>query len=467
MSGKERALNSKKDGVEATEVGRRKEPCRVEVENEGRKVWLHLSTTGGAPFKSVTLSREAAEKLSGILAENSGVQKHSNTFLKKVAAVFLTAIVAFAGGLSVSSTKRSADTVQRVVRGNEEVEKTAAEESPQPSLEKAQAPPVVEEPVEISIPSEVKSVFSYLARPSFSGTDFEKQILGDWRLEKIYVDTYEVYLSHPGVAPKSRFSELFHDSQQVEVAEFQNGIYKFGDDSFGGKEVGTLVRTQAANIDIPKDKILQIPYTAASYEISLAEVDDFLENKSTYYKGLRSFEIPGTNSSVSNHGAFVAETGEASLTRFASQLTLGRNGREEKIQALLDFVTQEIAYNDSEALAEYETLKRPNEVLFTRTSDCSGKTILLASLLEQLHEPYYLVYLSKHIAVMVKKGSFSAENGYELKIRGEDFVLAECTATGFKIGSTFLEQGFITSEIRFFQDPKDNVVIDELGNGIQ
>ena len=60
VSGKERALNSKKDGVEATEVGRRKEPCRVEVENEGRKVWLHLSTTGGAPFKSVTLSREAA-----------------------------------------------------------------------------------------------------------------------------------------------------------------------------------------------------------------------------------------------------------------------------------------------------------------------------------------------------------------------------------------------------------------------
>ena len=62
------------------------------------------------------------------------------------------------------------------------------------------------------------------------------------------------------------------------------------------------------------------------------------------------------------------------------------NNREAKIQRLVDFVSNEIQYDYSEAVGGRETLKRPNEVLFTRSGDCSNKTILLASLLEQIGE---------------------------------------------------------------------------------
>jgi len=79
-------------------------------------------------------------------------------------------------------------------------------------------------------------------------------------------------------------------------------------------------------------------------------------------------------------------------------------------QRLLDFVTEELDYDPSDAISGIEVLKRPNEVLMTKSSDCSGKVILYASLLEQTNIDYRLVYFDGHIAVAVE-GEYGNRNG--------------------------------------------------------
>jgi len=71
-----------------------------------------------------------------------------------------------------------------------------------------------------------------------------------------------------------------------------------------------------------------------------------------------------------------------------------------------------MTYNYSEAYEHAKVLKRPNEVLMTGNSDCSGLTILYASLLEQTEADYRLVYAPEHTTVAVA-GNFPARNGME------------------------------------------------------
>jgi hypothetical protein len=139
----------------------------------------------------------------------------------------------------------------------------------------------------------------------------------------------------------------------------------------------------------------------------------------------------------SNHGAFVARPNEPSLQRFVGELLKDApDNREQKVQRLLDFVSSEIEYNWTEAIGQYETLKRPTEVLMSRNGDCSNKTILLASLLEQISEEYLLFYSPRHITVGVKQGNFPNENGLFYTWEGQTWLIAESTFPGFQIGKT-------------------------------
>ena len=434
MSGdKAKASARQKVGVEATERGRTREPCRVETEVIEGTIWLHYSTTGGSPFKSVTLSRPAAKQLAEALEELSGETKRSGFPLLKLGLL----LFGIALGLGISYLLPS----------------DARLSSPElvPMEAKREASPSTSKPDQ-QVNAEVGAVLSYLARPEFSGTTFEKEVLGDWSLERIYVDTWDAYFSHPGQVGQGELESLFRDPEKLTITT--------------PKKFGTLVKTHASNLLIPPEKKVRIHFPSAEYNISLSELNDFLDNKTVYYRGLKRFTVAARRVKVSNHGAFVAKPGEPSLTRLATEITRGRSSREERLQAILDFVTKEVQYNEAEAIADYETLKRPNEVLFTQKSDCSGKTILFASLLEQLHEPYYLVYLPRHIAVLVKKGQFADPNGYSVIIRGETYVLAECTTPGFKIGKTHLKRPFRVSKIDIVQRPSERTVRDRFGRMI-
>jgi hypothetical protein len=134
---------------------------------------------------------------------------------------------------------------------------------------------------------------------------------------------------------------------------------------------------------------------------------------------------------------------------------------------VLDFVSREIKYDQREATYDFELLKRPNEVLMSRESDCSNKAILLGSLLEQLGEDYLFVYLPEHITVAVRQGDFTSDNGLSLEWKGQTWVVAESTAPGFRIGVDRLVDEGRFKQFQYVQRPRERDAIFDLATGRQ
>jgi hypothetical protein len=316
-------------------------------------------------------------------------------------------------------------------------------------------------------------IVSYLSQPRFAGREFEKQILGDLHLELYFVDTHDVILSMSkadnaaGKLQAAKEKVLF-DPTMIEAAREENGYFKIG--RFGVRrddQTDVAFRTTLKNIRIDPNQKLDFTFQRATYTMTLQELADFILNKSIYGGMLRADTgqtMAGSALIFYNHGAYVGKAGEPSLKRLVEDLTRDLSPsdpqfREKRLQRLLDFVSNEISYDDSEALASTETLKRPNETLMSRRSDCSNKTILLCSLLEQTGDPYLMLYCPHHITVAVQKGGFPATNGYTIQWFNKDWVIAETTLAGFKIGETRVQQEDIFKDIRFVQQPDVKNVI--------
>jgi hypothetical protein len=204
-----------------------------------------------------------------------------------------------------------------------------------------------------------------------------------------------------------------------------------------------------------------------TYTVSLQETMGYLNNDSVLGGLLNAAtgkRIGGREVVFSNHGAFVAVRGEPSLKRLANALVAGLprgpEGRELRVQRLLDFVTTEIAYDPTESAAGVEVLRRPNEILMTRRGDCSNKSILFASLLDQIEEPYLFAYMPGHIAVAVPRGHFGAYNGLTLVWEKQPWVLAETTAAKFRIGVDRLIDETLFHRCEYLQyPPNPNVIV--------
>ena len=148
------------------------------------------------------------------------------------------------------------------------------------------------------------------------------------------------------------------------------------------------------------------------------------------------------------------------MERLVSSLTKNESTDEGKTQKLLDFVTEELKYDYSDANSSAEVLKRPNEVLMTGGSDCSGKVILYASLLEQTDVDYRLVYINGHITVAVE-GNYGNRNGLSFNIGDTTYSIAETTAKGFQTGRSRLSRNLEIEDIKYIQRPgKDSKIYD-------
>jgi transglutaminase-like putative cysteine protease len=244
----------------------------------------------------------------------------------------------------------------------------------------------------------------------------------------------------------------------------------FYGESFKQKAVAFQGKTQRAwvnhcpliipinNIRINPYSSVEIKYASATYNVSAQELADYMTDKSVYSGPMRIFSKDRAQRELNvfgNHGAFVAKPNEPSLTRLAGSLTLSGDSlsREGRIQNLLNFVSGEITYDDAEAKFKGEILKRPDETLLTRRGDCSSKTILMASLLEQIGEDYRLVYYIDHITVAVRQGNFKNLNTLSFSREGETWTIAETTVPGFLIGETAIENKSIFNNIQYVQRP--------------
>jgi hypothetical protein len=315
------------------------------------------------------------------------------------------------------------------------------------------------------------SIVMLLAQPRFSGEQFREQMLGDARLQKFSIREKEAYFSLPESSEldfENSVNNFVIDRTKIENAQEVEGEFTLGRYSLRKTpETGFFFKTSLENLKFKTNTELKFPFQTATYTLGLQELIDFSNNSQIYGGKLNADTNQKSDEDhivFANHGAMVAKPDEPSLKRFVAELLRdvpNNKNREVKIQRLLDFVTNEIEYDYTEAVGSRETLKRPDEVLMSRTSDCSNKTILMASLLEQIGEDYLLLYCPQHITVAVPQGDFPNENKLSFNWSGKDWMIAETTLPNFVIGKTRVTESVKLTSVQYVQKPKQTDVIFE------
>jgi len=304
-----------------------------------------------------------------------------------------------------------------------------------------------------------------LAQPTFSGEEFRQQVLGKGRLVKFVRTLKDAYFIFPADNDddfQQFVSKYFVDPAKLEFAKAENGEEELGGYRIPDENGQKFFRTSLENIQIDPDQQLSFKLADATYDVSLNELRN-LANSSELYGGRLIARMPSHRDEpqfvFANHGIMVAKPGEASLKRLVDQLLQGvPNDRNSRIQRLVDFVSKDIEYSFVEATTG-ETLKRASETLMTRSGDCSNKTILLASLLEQINEEYLLIYVPQHITVIVPQGDFPDDNKLDFTWNEKNWLIAETTLPGFQIGKTKVADSMRLTHINYVQDPKNADVI--------
>lgn len=303
-----------------------------------------------------------------------------------------------------------------------------------------------------------------LAQPTFSGAEFEKQVLGKANFEWLDMKKREIYFSYPP-AEESEFEEFlgryFVRRDRIELGRSQGRNVMIGE--YGrtlSAEVGYFFKTNLENFRVDPDLNLKFPFRTVEYAMNLDEMKGFTDNSKVYGGKLLAEAATSKNQPkivFANHGIMVAKPGEPTLKRLVDELlrdeSIGDN-REKRVQRLVDFVSGEIEYSFTEAVAPRETLKRANEVLMTRIGDCSNKTILLASLLEQIGEDYILLYSPRHITVGVAEGAFPNENKLDFVYENRKYLIAETTLPNFQIGLTRVAEADRLVNVDYVQQPR-------------
>jgi hypothetical protein len=327
--------------------------------------------------------------------------------------------------------------------------------------------PIPPDPAEIASAEIRESMVFMLAQPSFSGQEFREQLLGKGRLEKYRWREKEAYFTFPETdeAEFTAFLDKYIiDVGKVDFGKTANGIIELDDYKLRiNPAASRFFKTTTDNFRLDTNQTVTFPYSGFNYTASLDELRNFA-NSSQLYGGRIITKAPTRSNEpqyvFANHGIMVAKPGEPTLKRLVDELLkdIGDN-REARIQRLVDFVSNEIEYSYTEAVAPTEKLKRASETLMTRNGDCSNKTILLASLLEQINEEYILLYCPRHITVAVPQGNYPNDNGLDFKWDKRNWMIAETTLAGFQIGYTKVQDFTRLTTINYVQDPKLSEII--------
>lgn len=306
-----------------------------------------------------------------------------------------------------------------------------------------------------------------LAQRSFSGEEFGHQLFGRGRIEKYAWQRKEAYVTFPET-DENEFQDFLKE-HVIDVAKVTFGVsngdtIKLDDYELRPSEVAArFFKTTSDNLKLNTTAALNFPFLTVNYTISPDELRNFANN-TQLYGGKMVAKMPerrdGPLMVFANHGIMVTKPGEPSLKRLIDELLkdVGDN-REARIQRLVDFVSNEIEYSFTEAVASREKLKRASETLMTRTADCSNKTILLASMLEQINEEYILLYCPRHITVAIPQGNYPNENKLDFTWDSRPWLIAETTTPGFQVGKSLVLEPNRLTNVQYIQDPKNSNVI--------
>lgn len=303
-----------------------------------------------------------------------------------------------------------------------------------------------------------ESIVDYMSQPEFVSKDFVQQITGTQaQLQLFDMDEMMLYfaINRKDFDSSVTLNKLTINPERVQFGFPGDGVMILGEYILKGTE-RYLFRFPKDDFIVDSTSSVKIPMGSFIYTVTVKELADFAENFSIY--GNRNDPEVRKDIYVADHGAFISIKNEPSMKRLTEQLVLQSDSKEIKAQKLLDFVTSNIKFSQLEAYSGYEVLKRPNEIIMSGKSDCSGLTILYASLLEQTDMDYLLIYYPGHINVGVS-GNFAVKNSQKIIYGKKTYAIAETTVKGFIIGETMLEKDFTVEQIKYIQKPGNNSII--------
>jgi len=315
---------------------------------------------------------------------------------------------------------------------------------------------------EISESMVARSILSYAVDPVFSSGNLLGDLTGTKaKLEMYVLDEGKVYFSLPHSEDwKMARDQLTKRPKEIEFSASGQSPYRLGSLVLR-KEHVYFFRIDSDNFKIDPSAQVSIPFQQANYEPTARELAGFLTHE-VLMCGREYFVAQQTSGHTiysSNFGARVIVPHEPSLTRFVKTIIIGEKDHGRAVQKLLDFVTNEIEYDDNERewAGTRQVIKLANEVLMTRKATCASKAALYASLLEQIDIDYVLVYYPKHLTVFVS-GQYSDTNNHTILLDGKSYYLAETTVPGFVIGQTVLENFSPENDWTHIQRPRERSV---------
>lgn len=317
-----------------------------------------------------------------------------------------------------------------------------------------------------------RSLLSFLASRRPYAAEAQKQLLNGLKLELWDTSAKIIFFSASESLKnlESRIISFTIDPSNRRNAKFVNGRHTLlGKSMARTKDKYYLFAIAESNFSLEKNNLISINFGQYDYLIQVVELALVFRNKYIYGGSLRVRKTPEgvERPKFLNHGAMVSMPGEPAINKLCLDLIAGSKSINEKYQDLLDFVTNWIAYDESQFYFGREFLQRANETLIGRIGDCSNKVILYASMLEQIDLPYLLVYTENHITVAVPKGEFDNSNGYEFPYKSNDWIIAETTAKDFKIGKTKVINDSILKTHNYIQNPREkNIIYDFRKNKI-
>lgn len=256
------------------------------------------------------------------------------------------------------------------------------------------------------------------------------------------------------------------DTSNLEFAPCDSGVCDFGGMS-GVIDGYYAFRIPISNLKIDSNIQFKCNLAKDSFYVSFAEVSQVRDSAITYpfENHIEISKFIHQSGAASNIGSFISmKDKDIIIKRLALKLTEGLTTKEEKAQKLLDFVSEQIAYSYEDHWYQTEITKRAHEVLIAGEADCSGKSTLYASLLDQCSIPYSLLYFDHHINVGVR-GNFKNENAYTFKIKKDIYYMAETTVPLFQIGESKLQNHEILDKVLFYSRPtQSKYVYDAITN---
>ncbi|MCC7031188.1 MAG: transglutaminase family protein [Chitinophagaceae bacterium] len=215
------------------------------------------------------------------------------------------------------------------------------------------------------------------------------------------------------------------DTSKVEYAPCSTGICEFG--GMRGVIDGYYAfRIPCSNLKVDTSHVFTYRYNDTTLNVTFSELIQEQDKEMFYHtpKGIDLTKYFGRPVYAGNIGANISKADkDPVIKKLADKITAGLQSNEAKAQALLQYVTTNISYSYEDLWYETEVAKRAHEVLLSGDGDCSAKTTLYASLLEQCAIPYCLLYYKNHVNVGVR-GNFANENGYTQKVNDQQYAVA-------------------------------------------